>query len=126
MPKAKQPIGKKIEVEYEVTKYAIGLFSRPHSRDPHDIAIISLWEEDSIRGYLNFFPNTVDLPNPSYNEKDKVVQLYFHVEHFDVICDLLRNEKPIFINYQSPPPFATLRTGKEPIGEEETLFYPRE
>ncbi|NVM56363.1 MAG: hypothetical protein HWN66_21880 [Candidatus Helarchaeota archaeon] len=121
MPKAK-----KTEIEYEIDKYTIGLFSRPATPDPSDIAIITLWEGNQIRGYINFFPNNAALPNPSYNKEKKVIRLYFHIDHFDVINDMLRNEKPLFIEYNSPPPFATLRSGKEPIGEEEKLIYPRE
>ena len=121
MPKAE-----KVEIEYEVDKYTIGLFSITQTPDPKDIAIISLWEGAKIRGYINFFPNNAALPNPSYDKEKEVIRLYFHVDHFDVISDMLRSEKPLFIEYRSPPPFATFRSGKEPIGEEETLFYPRE
>ena len=124
MPK-KTTKAKKIEVEYEINKYRIGVISRTQTQDPRDIAIITLWFEDEVHGYINFFPNDVELPNPNYNKTKKVINLYFHVEQFDVISDLLRNEKPLFIEYSSPPPFATLRSGQEPIGEEETLFYPR-
>lgn len=124
MPKGKKAKAEKVEVEYEIDNYAIGIFSRPKTPDPKAIALIVLWYEDNIRGYLNFFPNHVDLPNPHLD--NEVIQLYYHVEHFDVITDFLRNEKPLYLEYSSPPPFGLLRSGKEPIGEEETLFYPRE
>jgi len=124
MPKGKNPKAKKVEVEYEITKYAIGVFSRTQSPDPRAIALIVLYNEDTLRGYLNFFPSNVALPNPHI--EDDVLQLYYSIDHFDVIGDLLRNEKPLYIEFSSPPPFGLLRTSKEPIGEEETLFYPRE
>ena len=124
MPKGKKPKAKKIEVEYEINKYAIGVFSRTQSADPKAIALIVLYDEDHLRGYLNFFPNNIALPNP-HIEND-LIQLYYHIDHFDVISDLLRNEKPLYFQFSSPPPFGLLRSGKEPIGEEETLFYPRE
>jgi len=126
MPKRKKSEPKAIEIEYEINKYVIGLFSRPRSPDPQNIAIISLYENDDVRGYLNFFPNQARLPNPIYNKEKKVIHLYFHIDLFDVISDFLRNEQPLFITYKSPPPFGTLRSGKEPIGEEEPLFYPRD
>jgi len=45
---------------------------------------------------------------------------------FPIIVDILRNEKPLFIEYSEPPPTGILRSGKEPIGEEEKLFHPKE
>ncbi len=125
MPKGKKVEAKKVEVEYEIDKYRIGLFSRVHSPDPRDIAIITLWGDNKIRGYLNFFPKSAALPNPSYKKETKRINLYFHIDHFDVISDMLRNEKPLYIEYKAPPPFGTLRSGQEPIGEEEQLFFPR-
>jgi hypothetical protein len=125
MPRRKAK-AKKVEVEYEINKYTIGLFSRSLSSDPQDIAIISLYMDETPRAYINFLPNSTLLPNPSHNKKKGIINFYFHVDHFDVISDMLRNEQPLFVQYNSPPPFATLRSGAEPIGEEEELFYPRE
>lgn len=123
MPKAKNK-KLEIEIEYEIDKYAMGVFSRAHTPDPKAIASIVLWNGDTIRGFLNFYPNNAQLPNPHY--QDDQITLYYHVDHFDVLSDMLRNEKPLYVEYRSPPPFGLLRSGKEPIGEEETLFYPRD
>ena len=50
----------------------------------------------------------------------RLVFLYNHntdnTEEFEVIIDLLRNEKPVFFVTET----RTIRTGLEPVGEEET------
>ena len=124
MPKGKKPKAKKVEVAYEITEYAMGVFSRTQTPDPKNIAMIVVYDEETERGHLNFYPNNVKLPNP-HIEKD-IIELFYHVDHFDVLSDMLRNEKPLYIEFNSPPPFGLIRSGKEPIGEEENLFYPRE
>ncbi len=114
------------DVEFEINTYGIHLFSRqPESPKPL-LSVITLWNEDKVRGYIHFYPDTVQLPNPSYEREEEYIRLRFHFSSLPIIIDLLRSEKPLFIQYSSHPPTAILRTEKEPIGEEEKLFLPKE
>ena len=114
------------EVEYEINSYGIHIFSRqPESQKPV-LAVITLWYEDTVRGYMHFYPDNIQLPNPSFNPDKEVIRLRYHYSQLHSIVDILRAEKPLFIEYSSHPPTAILRTEKEPIGEEEKLFLPKE
>jgi hypothetical protein len=42
-----------------------------------------------------------------------------HQEHLDSVVDMLRNEKPCFLLYNTPT-YAYIWTGSEPVNEEET------
>jgi hypothetical protein len=116
-----------VDLEYEIDSYKIHIFSRqPESAKPV-LALITLWKKDVLRGYLHFYPDGIDLPNPTYekNRPGKPIRLRFHIYMFDPIRDMLESEKPLFIEYSQPPPIAVLRSGLEPIGEEEKLFLPK-
>ena len=88
-----------VELEYEIDSYKVHIFSRqPESAKPV-LALITLWNGDVLRGYLHFYPDGIELPNPSY-EKDrpgKPIRLRFHIHMFDPIRDMLESEKPLFI-----------------------------
>jgi len=47
----------------------------------------------------------------------------FHADHFPWVIDMLRNEKPVYLDYTGDIPgegFADFGTTPEPVGEEET------
>ena len=44
----------------------------------------------------------------------------YHVEDWSAIIDLLRNEAPVYFNYQDTNNAAQIYLGQEPVGEEET------
>ncbi|MFX1293696.1 MAG: hypothetical protein ACFFD2_02380 [Promethearchaeota archaeon] len=113
-------------IEYEINKYKIHIYSRqPPERESPTLAVITLWFDEKLCGYIHFYPDRTRLPNPVY--ENEIIRLRFHfTSYFHTIVDILRSEKPLYIDYSEPPPVAILRSGKEPIGEEERIFHPKE
>ena len=72
----------------------------------------------SFFGQLIFKPNGSSLPQDS---PGAVVSLYYHLEDFKNIIDLLRNEKPLYLNWAGSGPGweNTIMTSDEPVGEGE-------
>jgi hypothetical protein len=70
-------------------------------------------------GQLVFKPNGATLP-PDTNASGKVT-LYYHLDAFHSVVDLLRNEKPIYLYYNgSGPGFENgIKTMLEKVGEGE-------
>jgi hypothetical protein len=73
-----------------------------------------------IRVRLIFAKNSVDLPNSSESEYQglKLCRIWYHIDQFPAVIDILRNEEPVWV-YYSNPTFAHIFTGSEPIGEGE-------
>jgi hypothetical protein len=79
---------------------------------------IYLYEGNTYRGYVYFFPDGTQLAPPVYHSATSRIFLHFNLSQFHATLEMLRNEKPIYLYYLSPT-HAALRTGKEPVGEEE-------
>jgi hypothetical protein len=80
---------------------------------------INLWKNNvnnSIAS-LNFWSNGSVLPK-DFTRPDGIVVLYYHLEDFANIIDLLRNEKPIFL-FQDNIGYHIITSTFEPVGEGE-------
>ena len=86
-------------------------------RSNKSIPTISLWKDNVNKNIasLSFRPNGSVLPNDS--SYDGTAFLFFHLEDFANIIDLLRNEKPIFLWWDGTQ--YTITTSNEPVGEGE-------
>lgn len=107
--------------EYRVTYYAGGKSS----------PAITLYSAGKYAGILIFNPNGSTLPSNYISTPTPppspgtgfmpTVTLYFHLEDFQNVIDILRNEKPISLHYPSiretQGPY--IGTSSEPIGEAE-------
>jgi len=72
-------------------------------------------------GSVDFYRDGQAIPNNSAQENinPKIITLNMHERQIDSVVDMLRNEKPCSMFYNSPT-LAGIRTGTEPIGEEES------
>ena len=72
-------------------------------------------------GQCVFHPNGTPLP-PDILRPDGQVDLQYHLDDFQNVIDLLRNEKPIFLNFNGVGPGFenNLQTSAEAVGEGET------
>ncbi len=82
------------------------------------VAGIYLYEGNTYRGYIYFFPDGTALAPPVEDSASGRVFLYFNLSQFHATMEMLRTEEPIYLYYVSPTQ-AALRSGKEPVGEEE-------
>lgn len=107
--------------EYLVDGYATRVWSsRPTTNLSPGVAVagVYLYEGDTYRGYVYFFPDGTPLAPAVVDPTNGRVFLHLNLAEFGPILDLLRYEKPIYVYYIGPTN-AALRTGKEPVGEEE-------
>jgi hypothetical protein len=70
-------------------------------------------------GQLHFYPNGSALPSDA--KSDGRVDLYYHLDDFDNIIDLLRNEKPMYLVWSGSGLGRenAIQTTSEPVGEAE-------
>ncbi len=106
---------------FKIDGYALRLWSSRSTTNLSPgtaVAGIYLYEGNNYRGYVYFFPDGTPLSPPVEDANNGRVFLHFNLSQFHATMEMLRTEKPIYIYYISPT-HAALRSGKEPVGEEE-------
>lgn len=76
--------------------------------------------DNHLRVRLIFAENGTDLPDSSESSSQGVqsCRIWYHIDQFPAVIDILRNEEPVWVFYNSPT-FVSIATGSEPIGEGE-------
>ena len=72
------------------------------------------------KAILWFMPQGSSLPDNRKRPNSSVFDVYYHIDDWDAVIDVLRNETPVYFNYRDTSNAAQLYTGKEPVGEEES------
>ena len=72
------------------------------------------------KAILWFLPNGRNLADNAKKPGQDVFYVYYHIDDWNAILDVLRKEAPVYFNYQDSSDAAQIYTGKEPVGEEET------
>jgi hypothetical protein len=106
---------------YNIDQYAIRMWSsRPTTNLSPGTAVagIYLYEGNTYRGYIYFFPDGTALAPPVFDAGQGRVFLHYNLSQYDATVNILRTERPLYIYYFSPTN-AALRSGREPVGEEE-------
>lgn len=107
--------------QFKVDGYALRLWSSratTHLNAGVAVAGIYLYEGDTYRGYVYFFPDGTQLAPPVFDDEKGRVFLHLNLSQFQAAMNILRNEEPIFIFYGSES-HAALFSGREPVGEAE-------
>jgi hypothetical protein len=104
----------------ELKTYHVYYFGKRDGSNPR----ASIYAKDAdghLRVFLLFVENGANLPSCSESVGHDGVswcRIWYHLDQFPAVIDILRNEKPVYVNYSNPT-FAQIFTGPEPIGEEE-------
>ena len=107
--------------EFLIDSYATRLWSSRATTNLSPgtaVAGLYLYEQAAYRGYVYFFPDGTQLAPPVFDAANGRVFLHFNLSQFAATLEMLRTEKPIYVYYLSPTN-AALRSGMEPVGEEE-------
>ena len=107
--------------EFTIDGYALRMWStRPTTNLSPGTAVtgIYLYEGGTYRGYVYFFPDGTPLAAPVLDSATGRIFLHFNLSQFHVVMEMVRTEKPLYLYYISPTN-AALRSGAEPVGEEE-------
>lgn len=106
---------------YKVDRYSVRMWSsRPTTNLSPGTAVcgVYLYEGGNYKGYVYFFPDGTALNPPVFDAGSGRVFLHFNLIQFHPTMDMLRYESPMYLYYTSPTN-AGLRSGMEPVGEEE-------
>ena len=106
----------------QIAKYRVWHSSQKKGLDHTTRAMISLYDRaNNLIGVLRFKMDLDDFP------QDVVVgeriDCYYPPETYLEVIDLLRNEKPLYLDFQDEPGsnYGIITTRKEPVGEGEKL-----
>lgn len=72
------------------------------------------------RAALWFKPQGSSLPDNKKRSGQNIFEIYYYIEDWDAIIDVLRNETPVFFTYRDTSNGAQIYTSSEPVGEEES------
>jgi len=70
---------------------------------------------------INFKRNGETLPSLYVQEDGSYFQVYYYGDQFQIICDMLRYEKPVYFSHDTTTNYFRIKTTLEPVGEEETV-----
>lgn len=106
---------------YTVDSYAVRMWSsRPTSNLSPGVAVagVYLYQGNTFRGYVYFFPDGTQLNDPVIDSTNGRVYLHFNLSQLTSVLQMLREEKPIWL-FEFGSSNAGLMSGREPTGEEE-------
>lgn len=103
--------------KYDVAYYAGGknVAAYPYR------AIIGLRDEnDALIGAAYFHHSTTTMPVADTMKGTGYISCHYLAEDYPHVLDILRNEKPAFVEFEvRPVNIASIRTSAEPVGEGE-------
>ncbi len=114
---------------YELASYAVSLIAGEAEREPTMRPAATIHgrpkpgeSEAEVAIYFRFYRPEAPVPPNSRTENDDGSRLYMVSYRYDQLAsavDLLRNEKPIFFQYDVEAETGYLATTDEPVGEGE-------
>jgi len=104
-------------MKYDVAYYAGG---RNVADYPYR-AIIGLRNaSDGLIGAAYFHHNPKSMPTADTQKASGYISCHYLAEDYPRVLDLLRNEKPVYVEFEvRPGNIANIRTSAEPVGEGE-------
>ena len=69
-------------------------------------------------GYVGVIKDGQSLPT-NVQHGNGVLNIYFHEAELIALLDTLRNERPVFVKFNTELKWGSVGTRKEPVGEEE-------
>ena len=106
----------------EINNYDVAYYGGAKNISGHPYrAIIGLRDQDNmLLGAAYFHHSAATMPNSDTQKANGYISCHYPAEHYGHIIDLLRNEKPVFIEFEvAAGNVANIRTSSEPVGEGE-------
>ncbi len=100
---------------YTVDTYALQLEAGPTIGGRRALFICR--SAGTVKGWISFYDDGATLASPSVDATGRI-SLPMPMSRYASVIDLLRNEKPVTLYYNSPT-FAGLSVSGEPVGEQE-------
>jgi len=107
-----------IEIKkYDVAYYAGG---RNVAQYPYRAIIGLRNDNDALIGAAYFHHNVSTMPVADTMKGTGYISCHYLAEDYPHVLDVLRNEKPVFVEFEvRPGNIASIRTSAEPVGEGE-------
>ena len=103
--------------KYDVAYYAGGTNAAGY---PYRAIIGLRNEEDGLIGAAYFHRTSATMPTADTRKATGYISCHYLFEHYEQVLDLLRNEKPVFVEFEVVSGnTANIRTSAEPVGEGE-------
>lgn len=100
--------------QYTIDTYALQLEAGPTIGGRR--AMFQCRSAGTVRGWITFYDDGAALASPSVDAAGRI-SLPMPMSRYASVMDLLRNEKPVTLYYNSPT-FAGLSVSGEPVGEQ--------
>lgn len=105
-------------IQCEFTSYKVYYFSGDSAAASYAAAEIDCFDATSTRVGALFF-HASDAPLPAAESTMSGIYLHFPVTRFADVMMLLKEEKPLFLNFDDTNKWGYLATAFEPVGEQE-------
>ena len=106
----------------EIKNYVVAYYAGAKNLTGHPYrAIISLRDENNeLLGAAYFHHSAETMPNTDTQKASGYISCHYPTEHYSQVLDLLRNEKPVYVEFEpTEGRVASIRTNSEPVGEGE-------
>jgi hypothetical protein len=106
----------------EVKKYDVAYYAGGKNAASYPYrAIIGLRNDaDHLVGAAYFHRNSTTMPIADTQRATGYISCHYLAEDYPHILDILRNEKPVYVEFEvRPGNIANIRTSAEPVGEGE-------
>ena len=106
-------------ISANITSYSVKLASEANISTTY-ISVVTLHTTSGM-GFLYFCPDDAELPSNRIRMQNgrRTYDVHYHHRYLPIVIDVLRNEKPIKFFFNDSSLYAGIRTGSEPVGEEE-------
>ena len=106
----------------EIKKYDVAYYAGARNVVAYPYrAIIGLRDDnDALIGAAYFHHSTTTMPIADTQKGSGYISCHYLAENYQHVLDLLRNEKPVYVEFEvRPGNIANIRTSAEPVGEGE-------
>jgi len=106
----------------EIKKYDVAYYAGGKNAAGYPYrAIIGLRNDsDGLIGAAYFHHNATTMPIADTQKATGYISCHYLAEDYPQVLDLLRNEKPVYVEFEvRPGNIANIRTSAEPVGEGE-------
>ena len=113
-------------VTHEVGTYEIVLMSHfTTGGGGHQVGFVYFYEPNTEKyiGYAGIIQNGQALP-PNQQGSNGVLNIYFHESSLVPMLDTLRNEKPVYVKYNTDLKWGSVGAAAEPVGEQQPPATP--
>jgi hypothetical protein len=105
----------------EIKKYDVSYYAGAKNVRGYPYrAIIGLRDEnDAFVGVAYFHHSLQTMPDSDIKKSRGLISCHYVATDYPQVLDLLRNEKPVYVEFDERTNVANIRTSAEPVGEGE-------